>query len=547
MPSDLFPGTKDSISWEIALICHVYQGVESLTDKSELATNRSAVHFETNHLMADIGGHTVRGGAVTILSHGLKFAVGIISTAILARLLTPQDYGLIGMVAVVTNFVSMLKDLGLSYPTVQRAEIDLDQISMLFWVNVGLSAGLVAIMIAIAPLLSWFYAEPRLTMIAVVTAIGFLFSGLSVQHEALLRRQMRFFTLSAIAFVSMVAGYVVGITMAWYGAGYWSLVFSQLTLLGTSAIGIVTLCGWRPGLPRWSADARSMLTFGGQVTAYSIINYISKNLDNLLIGKFWGAQNLGLFSKAGQLVSLPSEQMDEPLATVAVPVLSRLEDSPERYRRVYLRMLEKVMLLTMPAITLVIVSADSVVRLVLGSQWTGASRIVFFFGIAALFQPVLNTMGWLFLSQGRSREMLQWSMINAPISIASIICGLPWGAVGVAASYSLTRVLIVNPLVYWIMGRSGPVRTRDLYGHLAPFVLASIGSFLTCLAFRSFVVFDSTILNIAASGIVISCTTLAFLLLFPVGRSALLDVKYLLVFLRPRKPDRSLRSETAEL
>jgi PST family polysaccharide transporter len=511
------------------------------------ATNRSTVYFETNHLMADIGGHTVRGGAVTILSHGLKFAVGIIATAILARLLTPQDYGLIGMVAVATNFVSMLKDLGLSYPTVQRAEIDLDQISMLFWVNVGLSVVLVAIMIAIAPLLSWFYAEPRLTMIAVVTAIGFLFGGLSVQHEALLRRQMRFFTLSAIALVSMVAGYVVGIILAWHGVGYWSLVFSQLTLLGTSAIGMVTLCRWRPGLPRWSSGARSMLTFGGQVTGYAIINYISKNLDNLLIGKLWGAQNLGLFTKAGQLVSLPSEQMDEPLATVAVPVLSRLDDSPERYRRVYLRMLEKVMLLTMPAITLVIVSADWVVQLVLGSQWTAASRIVFFLGIAALFQPVLNTMGWLFLSQGRSREMLQWSMINAPISIASIICGLPWGAVGVAASYSLTRVVVVNPLVYWIMGRSGPVRTKDLYGHLAPFVLASIAAFLACLAFRSFVVLHSTILNIAASGIVILVTTLAFLLLFPVGRSALVDVKYLLVFLRPLMPGRSFGTRTGDL
>src|SRR6185503_7361515 len=108
-----------------------------VTVKSELAANRSAAYFETNHLMADIGGHTVRGGAVTILSHGLKFAIGIIATAILARLLTPQDYGLIGMVAVATNFVSMLKDLGLSYPTVQRAEIDLGEISTLFWVNLG--------------------------------------------------------------------------------------------------------------------------------------------------------------------------------------------------------------------------------------------------------------------------------------------------------------------------------------------------------------------------------------------------------------------------
>jgi PST family polysaccharide transporter len=513
----------------------------------DAVTDRSSQYFETKHLLPDIGGHTVRGGAITILSHGLKFAVGIIATAILARLLTPQDYGLIGMVAVATNFVSMLKDLGLSYPTVQRAEIDFNQISTLFWVNVGLSIVLVAIMVAIAPLLSWFYGEPRLTMIAVVTASGFLFGGLAVQHEALLRRQMRFFTLSAIAFASMVVGYVVGIILAWYGAGYWSLVFSQLALLATSAIGMLTLCGWRPGLPQWHSAARPMLKFGGQVTGYSIINYLSKNVDNLLIGKFWGAQNLGLFSKAGQLVALPSEQIDEPLATVAVPVLSRLEDSPERYRRVYLRMLEKVMLLTMPAITLVIVSADSVVQLVLGSQWTGASRIVFFLGITALFQPVLNTMGWLFLSQGRSREMLQWSMINAPISIASILFGLPWGAVGVAASYSLTRVLIVNPLVYWIMGRSGPVRTKDLYGHLVPFVLTSIGAFLVCLSFRSLVVLDSAILTIAINGVIILGTTLALLSAFPVGRSALLDVKYLLFFLRPIKPERSFDSGTGGL
>ena len=509
--------------------------------------DRSTKFFETDHLLADIGGHTVRGGAVTILSHGLKFVVGIVATAILARLLTPQDYGLIGMVAVVTNFVSMLKDLGLSYPTVQRAEIDFNQISTLFWVNVGMSIALVAIMVAIAPLLSWFYGEPRLTMIAVVTASGFLVGGLAVQHEALLRRQMRFFTLSAIAFVSMLAGYIVGIILAWNGAGYWSLVFSQLTLLATSAIGMLTLCGWRPGLPRWNAGARSMLAFGGQVTGYSVVNYISKNLDNLLIGKFWGAQNLGLFSKAGQLVALPSEQIDEPLATVAVPVLSRLDDEPERYRRSYLRMLEKVMLLTMPAITLVIVSADSVVQFVLGSQWTGASRIVFFLGIAAFFQPVLNTMGWLFLSQGRSREMLQWSIINAPISIASILVGLPWGAVGVAASYSLTRVVIVNPLVYWMMGRSGPVRTKDLYGHLIPFVLASLGALLTCLAFRSFVHLDSSLLTIASNGIVILGTTLAFLALFKVGRSALHDVKYLLFFLRPPKPERSFDSGTQGL
>ena len=137
----------------------------------------SEKHFGTGHLMADIGGHTARAGMVTMMSHGLKVVLSVIATAILARLLSPHDYGLIGMVAVVTNFVSMFKDMGLSFPTVQKQEINFDQISTLFWINVSVSVGLVIIMVAIAPVLSWFYGEPRLTMITIVMAMGFLLGG----------------------------------------------------------------------------------------------------------------------------------------------------------------------------------------------------------------------------------------------------------------------------------------------------------------------------------------------------------------------------------
>src|SRR5213076_2784925 len=177
-------------------------------------------HFSTEHLNATIGGRTARGGLVTMVAHGMKFAVSIIATAILARLLTPQDYGLIGMVAVATQFVAMFKDMGLSLATIQKAEINYDQISTLFWVNVSISTGIMIIMMLAAPGVSWFFGEGRLTAITIVTAIGFLIGGLAVQHEALLRRQMRFFALSAITFVSIVVGYAVGIAMAWWGYRY---------------------------------------------------------------------------------------------------------------------------------------------------------------------------------------------------------------------------------------------------------------------------------------------------------------------------------------
>ena len=499
------------------------------------AGNPSQEYFDTEHLTDALGSRTARGGVVTIVSHGLKFALSIVATAILARLLTPQDYGLIGMVAVFTGFVAMFKDLGLSLATVQRAEISYDQISTLFWVNITISTAVTLLMFLLAPLIGWFYGEPRLILITMVTAIGFLFGGLAVQHEALLKRQMRFYALSVVAFTSMMIGYVVGIFFAWRGARYWSLVFSQLALLASNTIGVWLVCHWRPGRPKRNTGVRSMLSFGGNVTGYALINYISKNCDNLIVGRAFGAQLLGLYAKATQLLSLPTDQINEPLATVTIPALSRLADSPERYRQAYLRIMEKVIMVTMPAVMLMLATADWLVLIILGPQWGYTAKIFIFMGVAGLFQPVAATGGWLLVSQGRVRDMLRWSMINAPISILSLLAGLPWGAVGVAASFSLGRILIANPLLYWFVGRSGPVKMSDFYRLLAPFTGASVCSLLACIVFRRFVVVPNPVIGFIACGIVVAITTPVFLALMPAGRKALVDIKNSMLLLLPHK------------
>lgn len=496
----------------------------------------SQEYFDTAHLSAAIGSRTARGGVVTIVSHGLKFALSILATAVLARLLTPQDYGLIGMVVVFTGFVAMFKDLGLALATVQRAEISYDQISTLFWVNVTISVAITLLMILLAPLIGWFYGEPRLTMITIVTSLGFFFGGLAVQHEALLKRQMRFYALSVIAFLSMMIGYVVGIFLAWRGASYWSLVFSQLALLASNVIGVWITCRWRPGAPKRNTGVRSMLSFGGNVTGYALINYVSKNCDNLVVGRAFGPQLLGLYTKAAQLLALPTDQINEPLSSVAIPALSRLADSPERYRQAYLRIMEKIIMVTMPAVILMLATADWLVLIILGPQWGDSARIFVFMGVAGLFQPVASTGGWLLVSQGRVRDMLRWALINAPISILSIVAGLPWGVVGVAASFSLGRILIAHPLLYWFVGRSGPVRMGDFYRLLAPFTGASVCSLLACIVFRRFVEVPNPFVGFVACGIIVAITTPLFLALMPAGRKALVDIKNSMLLLLPHKP-----------
>jgi O-antigen/teichoic acid export membrane protein len=495
---------------------------------------RGSEHFQTEHLKQDLAGRTARGGIITITSHGLKFVITLAATIVMARLLTPRDYGLIAMVVVVTNYMTMFKDMGLSLATVQRPEISYEQISTLFWVNVGLSFTITITTIAISPLIAYFYGEPQLVLITIVIAFGFILGGLSVQHEALLKRQMKFMSLAGISIAALVVGYAVGIGLAWRGAGYWAIVGSQLGLIGTNTIGCWIMSGWIPGRPRRNSGVRPMLAFGGNVTGYATINVLARNFDTLMLGRYWGPQNLGLYNKAQMILSIPTDQTNEPFSSVAIPALSRLTDSPERYRDAYLRILEKVILLTMPVVALMIATSDWLVRILLGPQWTASGRLLVALAAGVMFQPVISSINWLFVTQGRTRDMFQWALISAPLSVASVFAGLYWGPLGVSISYTAGRLLLIDHLLYWFIGRRGPVRTIDFYRTIAPIAGASAVALGAALLFRRLVDVQVPLVGCILSTLVVGLTTYAILFLIPAGRRALGDIKNVLLMLVKR-------------
>jgi O-antigen/teichoic acid export membrane protein len=488
-------------------------------------------HFRTDHLKAGLGRRSARGGAVTIIAQGCKFVLNATSAIVLARLLTPQDYGLIGMVAVVTGFVFMFKDMGLSMATVQKEEINDEQISTLFWMNVVLSLGTMLVTMAIAPAVAWFYGEPRLKLITMGYAIVLLISGVTSQHQALVRRQMRFNTLAALEVVSLIAGIATAFGLAWYGARYWALVASSVAQTFTYGVGIWIICGWRPGLPVRNSGVGSMFAFGTNLTGFQMVNHFARNLDNMLIGRFWGSWQLGLYAKAYQLLLLPIDQINSPISAVAIPTLSRLVESPERYRQAYLRILQKVAIITMPFMAFMIACSDWIVRLVLGPQWIETSRIFALLGIVGLVQPIANTTGWLFMSQGRTNHMFQWGILGSSIIIVSIILGLPWGAVGVAASYSSIYLVVVAPLLFWFVGRHGPVRASDFYRTVAPIAVAALSVLAALLSLRQWVQITHPVSGLLISfAITVAATTLT-LSISQDGRAVLGDLKQMLTLL----------------
>ena len=481
--------------------------------------------FRTDHLKSNLAARSVRGGAVTLLAQGLRFGIQIGSTMILARLLVPGDFGLIGMAVAVTGFITLFRDLGLSQATVQRENITHEDVNALFWVNVAVSVALALLTVALAPLLGWFYGDGRVTAITMVLAAGFVVGGIAVQHQALMDRQMRFTSRGAVDVSSLAIGAGAGIVAAMLGAGYWALVVQTLAMTFSAAVGFWLLSRWRPGRPAWSGAARSMLHFGGHLTGFQVVNYLGRNVDNLLIGRVWGAGPLGLYTRAYQLLMLPIRQVNAPLASVGMPALGRLRAEPERYRKVYLRVLEKIALLTMPAVALLIATSDWVIRLVLGPGWEGAATIFTWLGIAALIQPAANTTGWLFISQERGRDMFRWGLVGTAVSVAAIVAGLPWGVVGVAAVYAASDILIKTPLLFWSVGRSGPVRTSDLYRALLTPALAAAATLATVLAFRQLVPIASPLKGLVLSALIGLGVTASILVLTPGGRAALQDIR----------------------
>jgi len=221
---------------------------------------------------------------------------------------------------------------------------------------------------------------------------------------------------------------------------------------------------------------------------------------------------------------------------VAVPALSRLTDSPERYRAAYLKILEKVAMITMPGVVFMIATSDWLVLFLLGPQWKAASKIFMLLGIAAIIQPVTKTVLWLFTTQGRSREMFHWGVISSILAMVSIVAGLPWGAAGVATAYATTDLCISAPLLFWYVGRKGPVRARDFYHTIAPAAAASICSLAVLLLFRPWLAsFQHQVMRLGLAFLITLVTSLIVLAALPAGRLALRNSKELLILLRRKR------------
>ncbi|MGC4025517.1 MAG: lipopolysaccharide biosynthesis protein [Mesorhizobium sp.] len=413
-----------------------------------------------------------RGAVVTALAQGARVVLQIVSVVVLARLLSPRDFGVVAMCAPVLAFVGLFQDLGLSQATIQKSDIRHEEVNVLFWINVGVSIVLACMLASIGPLVASFYGEPGVAALVVAFGLQIMVCGLGAQHLALLTRRMQFTRLAVIDVGSGVVSLVVSIAWTFIDNSYWALFAGTLAGTVFATVGYWISSRWRPGKPAKVDGISGLINFGAGITGFNFANFFARNLDNILIGKYWGEMQLGLYDRAYKLLLFPLGQITNPLSKVMIPALSRLQDEPDRYRSAYLRVLPLILLLALPGVAFATAMSGVLVPFVLGEQWQHSADIFFALGFAGLLQPLNNPAGWLFISQGRSSDFMRWGIITAATSVLAFVIGLPYGAVGVAVAYAISEYLR-TPFLWLYIGKMGPLRAGHIFRVAMPFVLGA--------------------------------------------------------------------------
>jgi O-antigen/teichoic acid export membrane protein len=399
--------------------------------------------------MRDLKQKAVRGGIARLCAQGIVFFLRIGSLMVLARILTPKDFGLVNMATIFTTVLFLLRDFGLSAASVQHSTVSQEQISGLFWINIIIGGAIWVLAAVAAPTIAAFYGEPRLYGLTVVLAAGFFLNALGVQHSALLQRQMRFTTLALINVISSALSVAIGIVAATVGYGYWALVVISVTCPLIATLGYWLATGWIPGGFNRGTGMGSLIRFGGGLTLVTILVYIGYNADKVMIGRLWGAAAIGIYGRAFQIISIPTDNLNGAVGEVAFATLSRLQSDPARFKSYFLKAFSLVLGLTVPVTIACGLFADDVVYLLLGPKWNGAISIVRLLAPTILVFAIINPLGWLIFSMGLIKRGLKAAPIIAIFMIAGYMLSLPYGPEGVAFAYSAALTLWVIPHILW--------------------------------------------------------------------------------------------------
>jgi O-antigen/teichoic acid export membrane protein len=387
----------------------------------------------------------------SVANRALRFA----ATLILARLLTPADFGVFAIVAAFAGVAGLLCELGLATATVQRSDLRPEQASTVFWINVGSAACISVVGVLAAPWLGRVYADERIEVMCQLLAFGPVVGALGLQHLALLQRTLQFRRTSLIVWIATTAGTLVTLLLAWSGSAFVALAVGILVSKAATTLLAWYSCPWRPGRPKFDPATREMIAFGASLVAFGVLSSIASGLHSIILGLISGAESTGLYFRAVSLLQLVYGVVLGTMATVATTSLAHLKDRPDEFRRYYLGCLSLLCTLCAPAAALGWLFADELMLFIFGSQWGASAPLFAIMCLGAVCYILSHSTGWLYVATGNSGRMMRWGLIGWPAIMLGTLIGLPLGLQGLAVSQTITIIVLFFPCMAFAFHGTG--------------------------------------------------------------------------------------------
>lgn len=440
--------------------------------------------------------------SMMLLLRLVYLGTNVVSVVVMSRLLLPEDFGVAAMSLTIIGLATVLRDLGLTSLTIQKSSLSASDFGALFWVNAGASLGLATILAATSGLAGILYDQPALQGVVLVSTIGFLISGLSAQHRAILQRSMMFRGILVADSAGMIGGISAAVAAAITVGGPLSLAIAGPVGASISS-AIIFKIAPRMALPfPHLPHLREIMPSSANLTAFGLTGFISNNIGQVLVGLLLGPVLLGHFNRASQLFQMPTVNLIGPLSQVMFPVLSRHNDNPAAYRACYRAYLLRQSALLLPIAAVLPFISESLMLVLLGPGWSTAAMILAWFAPAIASQGLAGTSGIALMSQGRSSSLRNWGFVDVLIRGSGTGIGLYIGGVeGTAAGFSLAGLLVGTPAIMYLVGRTGPISFKDQAQQFVPSLAMAAAAMTGCLSLQAWLKLEPGFMNLLGTAI----------------------------------------------
>ena len=444
----------------------------------------SGHYFTNKEILKDLGSRSAKGGLWMAGGRVIQFSLELTTICILARTLSPKDFGIVGMVTIIFLIIKQFSNLGLERSIIQKDTISEQAVCSIFWGNTIFGLTITIIIYSSAPLISHFYNTDELINITKALAPTILLSGITIQHSALMLRAFEFKNFTIIDISATLLSSLVAVFMAYKGYGYWALVFRMICWAVFRLVFILLATAWIPKFPNFKTNIKPYLNYGLNLAGFNLVHFFVRNFDSILIGKLFGASILGFYTRAYRLILTPCLEINLPLYQVILPSLSRVQNDPVRFRSIYIKFLSLVSCITIPLIIFVCISAKDLFFILLGPGWDKSAEFILLLMPLAYVNATNFSDEIVYQGMGTTNRQLKWYLLMSPLILLSMWIGSFWGANGVAIGTSLS-FFSIRPFSLYYCYRETHITLGDFFrASIRTSIISAISATITIFVFN---------------------------------------------------------------